>query len=300
LRIERLRELPLRLRYGRQSRDNEVGLSIKDERSLIYIKLFRLPDGEKHYQRAAVEFSVRANPFALADGQLFNASVLRLPSTPPGWEHEAYQIREDDSSGVIHWYRSSSRAALFRYVTDGDVLNDELFAWANQSMSILAPAWDFTDPRPVAGADRPLNNDELTQFRKTIRLAIDSLGLTPEIWSPVTALQAIDDAVARARVESPPITYDDAKASAINLGFLWGQLVCDASGWEWCTPIDGPADAHWIVTPKRSHAINPVQYFLDQLAGDGREVAVTPRSLFSIICTKRLPRATPGTYQRVI
>jgi hypothetical protein len=83
--------------------------------------------------------------------------------------------------------------------------------------------------------------------------------------------------------------------SALQLGCLWGQTVCDRLGWEWAAvSLEPGSEFYGVVSPSRSHVVFPLHYMQELLSDPERDH--TSLLLYNMLKAGPLPPAGPGEY----
>lgn len=106
----------------------------------------------------------------------------------------------------------------------------------------------------------------------------------------VAAIQARVDAMRE------PAEHEscDPDTMAIDLGLLWGQMLCEAKGWEWRTltyPDGGKSLA--VCSPDLSHQVNPINFIFARVVDPSKPN--TCLLLFNMIVAGKAPMAAPGS-----
>jgi len=118
-------------------------------------------------------------------------------------------------------------------------------------------------------SERALKPQELKEIADHSSRAMSSLGLSAAQPQPVDVCQAIEDSVERwqAQQRSPLKKLlsrgaaPSPTATALGLGFLWGNQLVRQFGWAWtCIQKDGQGEAYSVVTNDRSVAVYPTHF----------------------------------------
>lgn len=96
-----------------------------------------------------------------------------------------------------------------------------------------------------------------------------------------------------------PSTDGMRQYDPLTIGFIWGEQICRASGWQWKQIAGQDLGSAFlaIVSPARSHVLFPGQIVTDIIsAGHSADYL---SHLFEMIRTGNLPPSSPYTYQEV-
>ena len=108
--------------------------------------------------------------------------------------------------------------------------------------------------------------------------------------------QWIYETVNALRSEASEAAEDGRTQTALNLGCLWGQAVCDQLGWEWAAvTLEPGSEFYGVVSPSRSHIIFPLHYMEELLSDPDRDQTSLP--LYNMLKAGSLPPAEPGEYR---
>ena len=146
--------------------------------------------------------------------------------------------------------------------------------------------------------DRPLNAKEQRDIDLSIKRGYKYLKLDPKS-SPKKTQEAMLNAIDAVSLEKKKLKKDAVLDLAVNLGCLWGQIVCDELGWEWCClMLSNGRETYVIVTPNRSHMVSPMDFVLEQLQKRMPEEN-TSMLLFNMLKGKKFGRAKAKSYMHV-
>ena len=292
--------------------DNVAGVSIfgadatdaANENTLVYIRMFRLPAADAAFIKDLQLFGdvKTASP-------PIDPATLAPTTVPPTWRHRAIGSIADGGE-IVHAWRGGHHALLIRYLRQsGDVLNDPLFNWTANNLTIVRGAWRL-DPPGVAPADdadastavethhRPLDKTEMEQLAANAMRARNSLQLSAAV-SDEQILAALHAAVEQVRPSFASLKPNVQHNMTVSLGSLWGVLLCNATPWRWCELLRGEAEEGFlaIVSPDASYAISPVDFFTALLTQAPENADNTVRLLFNMIVAGQLPPSRPGEYK---
>ena len=147
------------------------------------------------------------------------------------------------------------------------------------------------------GSDRPLKPSERKDVEKSIARGYEALDLPPGTPAAKTqkAMRVLIDQVVDGKRTLTPRAAADL---SVNLGCLWGQAICDAAGWEWCSVKIGRTDLISVARPDRSYVVRPMHFIQQQLhkrlRGDNASLL-----LFNMIKGNSLPAGKPKAYVTV-
>src|SRR5262245_57977040 len=148
----------------------------------------------------------------------------------------------------------------------------------------------------MAKTDRPLSEEERGEVEDCLDRARGWFGDDADAASPDRIQQWIYETVNALRAEPREVTEDGRTQTALNLGCLWGQAVCDQLGWEWAAvSVEPGSEFFGVVTPSRSHVIFPLHYMEELLSDAERDQ--TSLLLYNMLKAADLPPADPGEYK---
>jgi hypothetical protein len=149
----------------------------------------------------------------------------------------------------------------------------------------------------MAKTDRPLTEEERGEVEHHRGSALGWFGDRAASASPDQVQQWIYETVNALRAKPPAETHEAGMTmTAISLGCLWGQAVCDLLGWVWAAVrLEPGSEFYGVVSPSRSHVVFPLHY-LQELLGDP-ERDQTSLLLYNMLKAGSLPPASPGEYR---
>jgi hypothetical protein len=148
----------------------------------------------------------------------------------------------------------------------------------------------------MAKTDRALTDDECREVEYHSAIALGWFGDRAGSASPDQVQQWVYETVNALRAKPPAETHEDGRSmTAISLGCLWGQAVCDRLGWEWAAiSLEPGSEFYGVVSPSRSHVIFPLHY-MQELLGDP-ERDQTSLLLYNMLKAGSLPPANSHEY----
>jgi hypothetical protein len=150
----------------------------------------------------------------------------------------------------------------------------------------------------MAKADRPLTEAERGEVENCIAGALGWFGAGADSASPDQMQQWLYETVNALRSKPPETSEDGRTMTALCLGCLWGQTVCDRLGWEWAAvSLEPGAEFYGVVSPSRSHVVFPLHYMQELLSDPDRDQ--TSLLLYNMLKAGSLPPAGPGEYSVV-
>lgn len=304
MRLSKADELPLRETIVNYSDPHEVDITFWgdtpppwDDETLVSIRMFRLPDGEREFQRQIEFFGhKRRKRTKLPEGVPFDDSVLRL-SFPASWTHQAFARSARD---FIHTYHNDQLAMLIRLRgEEGNILDNPLLQGIQKNLRFVEEQWitEALKSRPRRSAVRKTtvqNLDAETQgeIDDAILNAREYLTLGKK-RKPETITVAIYSAIEEVR--NTKVSAEEKRELAIDLGALWGQTVCQAAGWKWkLVPDDDGDPIPAVCRPRARHVVAPISLMYDWLKNKRSEN--TSLLLFNMIVAKKLPPAPRDTH----
>lgn len=263
------------------------------EWAMVVIYMFRLPGGEKEFKRVCASFGERKQRIRLPEGVPFRPEHNAFTSIPVSWTHDAwaeskYELRhtyqQDDLAIFARW--SGTRAAMITH---------PLLAMVRENVHIVEDQWEMTLPEviPNPGTTQELTScpiddalrDEIrasaSRARRHLRLHTEApFGAVPPAirWFLEQAGNSVDE-----------------KALAIDLGALWGESLCLATGWQWRSLQRAAASiATVICSPGNRHFVDPIRTLHAALRSKTNSGGHHQELLFSLICAGNLPAAVEG------
>ena len=267
--------------------------------SFVSINMYRFPKGLAEFERQCEWYDKdRKSRAKLPDGVNFEESILSVQAAPEDWEHEAYP---QSNRKFVHLYRGSKQAVLIRWIAhSGNVLDDALFKALVANLRIVPGQW-ITDPPVVQtreGSDSEASESEITDEVRTeldeaAARARTSLKLG-RVRKPEKLVEAIHDAIDELRLRKG-VKAAEKKQLAIDYGSLWGEALCTAVGWTWCSVESSPGESTFAVcSPTRSHAVAPLQVMFRLVSRT--KTANNSLLLFNMIVSGNMPVAPDGGF----
>ena len=267
--------------------------------SMVAIHMFQFPRGKAEFDRIVAWYGEgRVKRARLPEKVSFNPDMLAIQDPPQGWMHDGFARSGRD---IVHIYQSPKRGILIRLMSSaGTMLDHPLLKSVHDGLRIAPAQWvaDFPVqvPKPIAAADRirtrKLTKAMVGEIAEASDRAISSLSIKKTI-KPATVVAAIQ---ARVDAMREPAEHEscDPDTMAIDLGLLWGQMLCEAKGWEWRTltyPDGGKSLA--VCSPDLSHQVNPINFIFARVVDPSKPN--TCLLLFNMIVAGKAPMAAPGS-----
>ncbi len=233
------------------------------------------------------------------DGLPLDPGMLALEQVPSDWQHEVYA---PSKSWIFHVYRCSDAAVTVRYVLgQGKMLECQLFLDFARLLSLELDQWVVDKPeltlKPRTDVvDLSLTDEVVEELRDGIERAYQHLDLVPGQIAGKALISAINDFVDLQIKEG--IKKKLAIDLAVDLGSLWGQVLCEESGWEWRSIADGNDQAvYCVANPERSYCISPTHFLLRMLQLKGPDAENTTLLTYNMLNYPDHLDAPPGAYR---
>jgi len=267
--------------------------------SNVEIDAFRFRDGLEAFE-IDVEWwaKERKSRATLPDGVRFDENVLAVQHAPADWEHDAYP---QSNRKFVHVYRGPKQGVIIRWLArTGTILDHPLFKPLTENLRIVSGQWTTKAPAVKPKADQraavkgvPLPADTRAEIEESVVRARSSLELG-RVSKPKKVAEAIYHAIdgvrSRKRVGKKELTL-----IAIECGALWGQALCDATGWKWKRLEYGQGQGTLAVcSPDGSHAVPPLTVIHDLVTN--RKSANNSLLLFNMIAAGKLPPSRKCSY----
>ncbi len=148
----------------------------------------------------------------------------------------------------------------------------------------------------MAKSDRPLTDEERDEFENHLAIARGWFGHGADSASPEQLQRWLHETVNALRSKPPAERHEDGmRVTAITLGCVWGQAVCDRLGWGWAAvSLEPGSEFYGVVSPSRSHVVFPLHYLQELLGDPDRDQ--TSLLLYNMLMAGSLPPANPGEY----
>lgn len=267
--------------------------------SMVAVHMFRFPRGKEEFDRIVAWYGEgRVTRARLPEKVPFKPEMLAIQDPPKGWMHDGFARSGRD---IIHIYQSPKFGILIRWMSsDGTMLDHPLLKAIHDGLRIVPNQWiaDFPVqvPKPVAAADRirarKLTRPMVREIDEASERALSSLD-SKKNAKPATVVAAI---MARVDAMREPGNQNgcDLDTMAIDLGLLWGQMLCKAKGWEWRTLTYPDGDKSIAVcSPDLSHQVNPINFVFARVVDPSKPN--TCLLLFNMIVAGKAPMAAPGS-----
>jgi hypothetical protein len=269
--------------------------------SFASIGMFCFPKGRAEFDERVEFFGKERKKWArLPEGVKFDPTMFAVRQVPCSWKHDAFP---QSGRSFVHLYDSSRHAMILRFGSRaGTMLDHPLLKRIHQDLRIVENQWNLTFPelQPRKSSrelviESPLEPKVVSEVSKAVTRAREFLGFKRERSANVI-MTAIFKAIEDHKKEKGRRSKA-TEALAIDLGALWGQTLCQAAQWQWCSLKKGEDVAICAVcSPNRARAINPVGFVHSLLASRRRADENTSLLLFNMIVAGRLPETTPGSY----
>ena len=266
--------------------------------SFVAINTFQFPAGASEFKRVVEWFGQdRRSRAKLPDGIKFDDSVLAVRDAPSDWEHEAYP---QSNRAFVHIYRGTEQAILVRWIArSGTILDHALFKPLLDNLRIVPGQWITEVPSIQAKLEKrwgikgtPLTEEMRIELDASAVRARDVLRIG-HVDKPRKIAEAIRDAIEELR--NRKTKKADKVQFVTDCGALWGQALCEATGWVWQRLENERDDAVYAVcSPNGSHAVLPFKVIF--------ELVTYPKSednsllLFNMIVSGNVPASTEGAF----
>ncbi len=270
-----------------------------DKHTLVSVRMFNLPDEQAEFQRLIEWFGRNRQERArLPERVAFNTATLAVREASDVWEHEAFPRSGRD---FIHVYRTARQGVLIRWMgKSGTILDNPVIRGIHENLSLVEGQWvqEFPvvqrrEPSAARATESPLPPELEAQVEAAATRARERLNLEPTA-SPQQTAEAIHRVLDEIR-SRPRLSADEKQQIAIDLGALWGNALCAAAGWEWCSVSPEPdREVPAVCSPTRSHAVDPLQVayaILESKSGTNNSLL-----LFNMIVAGDVPVAAEGAY----
>jgi hypothetical protein len=118
--------------------------------------------------------------------------------------------------------------------------------------------------KTTKNSDRPLQADEAGEIRASIGRAYAHLKLKPSA-SATHVQEAMRDAIDAVTLGKKKLPMKAREGFAFDLGCLWGQIVCDALGWQWCVATVDGDEFIGVAPANRSHIVPVLNFICTQI-----------------------------------
>src|ERR1700719_4215631 len=118
--------------------------------------------------------------------------------------------------------------------------------------------------KTTKNSDRPLQADEAGEIRASIGRAYTHLKLKPSA-SATHVQEAMRDAIDTVTLGKKKLPMKAREGFAFDLGCLWGQIVCDALGWQWCVATVDGDEFIGVAPANRSHIVPVLNFICTQI-----------------------------------
>lgn len=270
----------------------------------VRISVYRFPEKLNKFERTFDEevefdkFSKFKKPCKI-DGLAHDHRMLALEQIPSDWQHEAYAPAKNR---ILHVYRSSDFAITVRFLLrQGKLLEYQPFLDIARLLSLQLDQWVIDKPALILKprtdvVDLCLSDELLAEIRDGTQRAYGHLRLAPGQITGESLITAINDFV-DLQINTG-VKKNRAIDLAIDLGTLWGQVLCDEAGWEWRSLVIGNKPAVYCVAkPDRSHCISPTHFLLRMLQLKGPDAENTTLLTYNLLKDSTQLDAPPGAYR---
>ena len=141
-------------------------------------------------------------------------------------------------------------------------------------------------------SDRFLTSDEQSEVKKCIKSAFELLHIEPTEAKLDDIHVKISDFIDSYRTEYA--SEDSIIETALVIGCLWGQIVCDRLKWQWVYVTIEGNEIFGIISPKREYVIFPMVYIRDLLKSP--EADQTSLLLYNMLKAGKLPPSEENKY----
>lgn len=227
---------------------------------------------------------------------MFDEGVLALRGVPKDWKQEAYP---QSNRKFVHIYRSPKQAVLIRwFARTGTILDHPLFRPLAENLRIVPGQWlkdapaiqsqpgqkNQVRPTPLGKEAQAEIQEAAARARRTLRLG--------RIRNPAKVAEAIYEAIEALR-RRKGVKKDEKERFSMECGALWGEALCQSTGWKWRSLTDLDGQAAFAVCPSNgSHAVLPLQA-VHRLVTHPK-AANNSLLLFNMIASGKLPPSTKG------
>ena len=305
MQIDHADQLPVGDAYVRTS-DTEAVLRLSypaakvADSAMVAVHMFKLPAGEAEFRRICEWYGERKKRTRLPEGVAFEPTHLAVQEAPPSWQHDAWVQSKAD---IIHTYQTATRAMLVRMMgTKAAMLTHPLLSMVQQHMRIREDKGETTLPETQTKpgsqptfTDAPIDDTVREEILQAVDRAYSYLGLAPDT-TPQAIQQSIFEKVDAIRTLADKAAGAEIKTVAIDLGALWGQSLCKATGWEWRSLKQSDGTTFTAAcSPSRSHMVNPILNLHSLLKSKPNGKANNSLLLFNMVCENHLPAVPNGT-----
>ncbi|QDV24641.1 hypothetical protein [Aureliella helgolandensis] len=274
-----------------------------DSTNLLRIEVYKLPQAKgllaeqlKWYTRDRKKRRIK-----IADGELFDTSMLHVKGLTEQWEPDAFPLSKSE---IIRVYTGPKHAVIFRFLSrSGTLLDHPVFKRAARNIRFDLTQWvadvpDIIDTRPKRkrSTETPLTEEQKAELGKTLRATMKRLKLSKIKGTPAR-LKIVEQEITAARKDKT-LTHDEKVDLAIELGSIAGQSFCKELEWEWCN-VTGKdqSEAYCVCSPDRGLAIYPVDWIFELITDKKRPLNCI--LTFNMIEAGRLPPLRPHSYSRI-
>jgi hypothetical protein len=266
--------------------------------STVWISAYRFRDGLDAFE-IDVDWwgKERKTRAKLPDDVNFDDSVLAASDAPANWEHDAYP---QSNRKFVHVYKGPNEGVIIRWLArTGTILDHPLFIPLAANLRIIPGQWITKAPtiEPTSGQqsavkETPLPADVQSDLDKAAECARIALQLK-RVRKPKRVAEAIYHAIDELR-ERKGAKSSEKKRFAIECGALWGQVLCEATGWKWKRLQGESGDGSPAVcSPDGAHAVLPLNVIHGIVMN--RRVANNSLLLFNMITSGKFPPPIKGS-----
>ena len=271
--------------------------------NLLRIEVFKLPQA-KGVLAERLEWYTQGRKkrrIKIADGQLFDWSMLHVKGFTEEWEQDAFPLSKSE---VIRVYIAKKHAVIFRFLArSGTLLDHPVFKRAAKNIRFDSSLWvtdvpDIIDTRPKRkrSTESPLMEEQESEMWMFVRAAMKRLKLS-KIKETPERLKIIEQEVTKAR-KNKKLSHEEKVDLANELGNFVGQCFCWDLEWEWCN-VKGKdkSEAYCVCSPDRGLAIHPVDWIFELIMDKKRTLNCV--LTFNMLMAGRLPPSRPNSYSRI-
>lgn len=270
-----------------------------DNTNLLRIEIYKLPSGESELA-GQIDWYTRgrkSRALKIADGQLFDESMLKIKTFGAEWDCEAFALSKGE---IIRIYRSKKFAVIFRFLAgSGTLLDHPIFKRLAKDIVFEPLCWEKKAPaitekqKKSKVSDDALSPEDSRELKQILQAAEKRIGINKSTKTK-RRLELVEAEIDKVRRKGK-LTEAIKTELAVELGAEIGQCFCNDLKWEWRRlKYPGMESMVCICCPERRLVICPGAWVLDLVSS--KSLPLNCQLTFNMIDAGRLPPTRPGAY----